>query len=242
VTTVVALQDVDICNMGLGYLGISTQIQSIAPPDNNEQAKNCAFWYPKCLAELLQIAPWSFAYKNAVLASDSSLAGASGTVGGTFAFPGWPYAYVYPNDCLQAIAVTTYSGQRLGPAFWSNWWWPITGMTYAIPKIPYKIVQSTANPGQQMILCDVPSSSTSPLYIFYIEYVTNTAQFTPLFCNALAFEIGYRVGMSLRSANPQKVQFCQAAAKQARLEALAQVLNESQQDMERDSPSTMARW
>lgn len=241
-TSVPTYADVDYCNMGLGYLGISTQIQSITPPDATEQAKACAFWYPKCLAETLQLAPWSFAYTSKVLASDSSLAGASGTVGGTYAFPGWPYAYQYPNDCLQAIAVTTYAGQRLGPAFWSNWWWPITGMTYAIPKIPYKVVQSIANPNSQMILCDVPSSSTSPLYIFYIQYVTNTQLFTPLFGNALAFDIGYRVGMTLRSANPQKVQFCQAAAKQARLEALAQVLNESQQDLERDSPSTQAKW
>ena len=114
-------------------------------------------------------------------------------------------------------------------------------MTYAIPKVPYKIVQSVANPGELMILCDLPSSAQSPVYLFYIQNVTNSSQFTPLFNNALA-DIGYRVGMALRSANPQKVQFCQAAAKQARLEALAQALNEMQEDQERDSPSVMARW
>jgi hypothetical protein len=241
-TTVTTLADVDYCNMGLSYLGISTQIQSINPPDNNEQAKSCSFWYDKCRAELLQMAPWTFAYTSQVLATDPSLAGASGTVGGTFAFPGWPYAYQYPNDCLQAIAVTTYAGQRLGPAFWSNWWWPISGFTYAIPKIPYKIVQSVANPGERMILCDVPTTPTSPVYLFYIQNVTNTQLFSPLFGNALAYDIGYRVGMTIRSANQQKVQFCQAAAKQARLEALAQALNEMQQDLERDSPSVQARW
>ncbi len=239
-TAVAALADVDIANMGLSYLGISTQLQALT--DQSEQAKACAFWYPKCLAELLQMAPWSFAYTNIVLASDPSLAGASGTIGGTYAFPGWPYAYVYPNDCLQAIAVTTYAGQRLGPAFWSNWWWPISGMTYAIPKIPYKIVQSQAFPNQQMILCDLPSSATSPVYLFYIQNVTNTALFTPLFIQALASDIGWKVGMALRSANPQKVQYCQAMSKQARLEALAQTLNEMQGDQQRDSPSTQARW
>jgi hypothetical protein len=241
-TSVTALAPVDLCNMGLSYLGISTQIQSITPPDGTEQAKVCAFWYDKCRQELLQIAPWSFAYTSVILASDASLAGASGTIGSTYAFPGWRYAYQYPNDCLQAIAVTTYAGLRLGPAFWSNWWWPVSGMTYAIPKIPYKIVQSVANPGQQMILCDLPSSATSPVYLFYIQNVTNTQQFTPLFNNGLAFDIGYRAGLTMRSANLQKVQFCQAAAKTARLEALAQALNEFQQDQERDSPSVMARW
>jgi len=158
------------------------------------------------------------------------------------AFPGWPYAYQYPNDCLQAVAVTTYAGQRLGPAFWSNWWWPTSGMTYAIPKIPYKIVQSQANPGDQMILCDVPSSASSPLYLIYIQCITNTAQFSPLFCDALSASVGWKVGMSIRSANPQKVQYCQAMATKARLEALAQALNSMQEDPERDSPSIMARW
>jgi hypothetical protein len=115
-------------------------------------------------------------------------------------------------------------------------------MTYAIPKIPYKIVQSQAFPNQQMILCDLPSSATSPVYLFYIQNVTNTALFTPLFIQALASDIGWKVGMALRSANPQKVQYCQAMSKQARLEALAQTLNEMQGDQQRDSPSTQARW
>jgi hypothetical protein len=241
-TTVTVLADVDVCNMGLSHLGISTQIQSINPPDNTEQAKLAAFWYPKSRDQLLKSAPWDFAYTSVVLQTDPSLAGASGTIGGTYAFPGWPYAYVYPNDCLQAIAVTTYAGQRLGPAFWSSWWWPTSGFTYSIPKIPYKIVQSQANPGQKMILCDVQSASTSPIYLFYIQCVTNTALFDSMFADALGFDLGWRIGMGLRSANPQKVQYCQAMAKQMRLEALAQVLNQSQQDQEADSPSTKARW
>lgn len=238
--TITAISETDHANMALSNLGISTQLQSLS--DANEQGKACKFWYPKCRDVLLQIAPWNFAYTSVVLQTDGSLAGASGTVGGTFAFPGWPYAYVYPNDCLQPIAVTTYAGQRLGPAFWGNYWWPYQATNMSIPKIPYKIVQSVANPGQLMILCDVLATPTSPLYLFYIQCVTNTAQFDPMFSDALGFYLGWRVGMTLRSANPQKVQYCQAAAKQARLEALAQALNASQQDRERDSPSVLARW
>lgn len=241
-TSVLSLAPVDLCNMGLSYLGISTQIQSITPPDPNEQAKTCAFWYDICRQELLQIAPWPFAYTSVALASDSSLAGPPGTIGGTMAFPGWRYAYQYPNDCLQPIAVTTSAGQRFGSTYWNGWWYPSAGIGYSVPKIPYKIVQSTANPGDQMILCDLPSSGSSPIYLFYIQNITNTAQFSPLFNNALAFDIGFRVGMALRSSNPQKVQFCQASAKQARLEALAQALNSMTEDLERDSPSILARW
>lgn len=237
--TVTTLAEVDIANMGLSYLGISTQIQSFSDP--NEVAKACGFWYPKCRDQLLQLAPWPFAYTSIALASDASVAG-GGIVGTTMAFPGWRYAYQYPNDCLQAIAVTTIAGQRVGAAAWSNYWWPTSGMTYAIPKIPYAIVQSQANPGQQMILCDVPASATSPLYLFYIQAITNTAQFSALFCDGLSASVGWKVGMALRSANPQKVQYCQAMAKQSKLEALAQALNSMHQDPERDSPSVMARW
>lgn len=238
--SVTTLAPVDIANMALSFLSISTQIQAFT--DQNEQAKACGFWYPICLNQLLQLAPWPFAYTSVALASDASLAGPTGTVGASMAFPGYSYAYQYPNDCLQPIAVTTIAGQRLGPAFWSNYWWPTSGMTYAIPKIPYKIVQSTANPGSQMILTDVKANASSPLYLFYIQAIDNTALFSPLFIDALAFHIGWRVGMSLRSANAQKVQYCEAKAKGARLEALAQALNSMQQDQERASPSVMARW
>lgn len=238
--TITPLAEVDIANMALSYLGISDQLQALT--DQSEQGKSCAFWYPKSRNMLLQMAPWNFAYTSVVLQADQSLAGPAGSIGSTVAFPGWRYAYVYPNDCLQAVAVTTYAGQRTGQAFWSGFWFPSMGMqNFAVQKIPYKIVQSSANPGQQMILCDILGSSSSPLYLFYIQCVTNTAQFDPLFCDALAFDIGWRVGMTLRSANPQKVQYCQAAAKQARLEAMAQAMNAMQQDFERESPSTLAR-
>ena len=73
-TSVKALAPVDLCNMGLSYRE-SPLIKSIAPPDNSEQAKSCAFWYDICRQELLQLAPWSFAYTSAVLAVDASLAG-----------------------------------------------------------------------------------------------------------------------------------------------------------------------
>jgi hypothetical protein len=240
--TVQTLAEVDYCNMGLSHLGITTQIQSINPPDATEQAKLSAFWYPKSRDMLLKAAPWDFAYTSVVLASDASVAGPAGTLGTTVAFPGYRYAYVYPNDCLQAVAVTTYAGQRAGASFWCAYWLPSYGLNYSLPKIPYKIVQSQANPGQKMIVCDIQSTSSSPLYLLYIQGVTNTGLFDPMFGDALGFDMGWRLGMGLRSANPQKVQYCQQVAKQMRLEALAQVLNQAQQDHERDSPSVQARW
>lgn len=221
-----ALADVDICNMALSHLSISQSIQSLEPPDQSVEAQVCAFWYPKMRNWLLRIAPWNFAYVNQVLASDATT------------FPGYQYAYQYPSDCLQLIAVTTQYGMRFGSQFWSNYWCqsPVFG---SIPKVPTKVVQSTAVPGEQAILCDL--SPTSPVYAFYIQCVTNTALFDVLFSDCLSLYVASRIGGPLR-ANLQKVAAVASAAQMMRLQALAQSMNESQQDPERVSPSISARW
>ena len=228
-TAITAPTEVSLCNMALGHLGISTPIQSMT--DGTQQANVCSFWYPICLAETLKMAPWNFALTTlSPLVVDATV------------LPGWPYAYAYPNDCLQIIAVTTFAGQRLGPAFWANWWYPYPSMTYAIPKVPYKIAQSTATPGALAVFCDIMQTTTQPLYFFYTQNVTNPALFDALFQMALSYNIAWRIGGPLRVANAQKIQYCQASYEQSRLQAVAQALNEMQQDQERDSVSTMARW
>lgn len=226
-TAIASLSDVDHCNMALSHLSISATVQSINPPDQTPYAQACAFWYPKMRNWLLRMAPWNFAYVNQALASD------------TTKFPGWAYAYQYPNDCLELIAVTTQYGQRFGPQFWSSFWWPQSPMTGAIPKIPSKVVQSTGVPGQKAILCDL--APTSPVYAFYIQCVTNTQLFDALFSDCLSLYLASRIGGPLR-ANIQKVAAIAEAAQMMRLQALAQTMNESQQDQERVSPSISARW
>lgn len=235
-TARVALADVDICSMALSHLSISTGIQSINPPDpGSEAAKVCAFWYPKMRDMVLQDAPWNFAYTYTTLASDAS----SVPTYPNYAYPGWPFAYTYPNDALQPIGVATYAGLRLGPAFWAAYWYPYPNTNLGLPKIPFRLAQSTATPGQQVVLCDLPP--TSPVYLFYIQCVTDTAMYDALFCDMLSFYIAARVGGPLR-ANLQKVQAAAQAAAMARASALAQHLNASQQDLERASPSVQARW
>lgn len=224
-TAISALADVDIASMALSHLSLSTTIRSLNPPDDSAAAQTCAFWYPKCRNELLQSAPWNFAFTSTLLTSDST------------ALPGWSFAYQYPNDCLQPIAVTTAAGQRLGAAFWTNWWWPYPSQNYALPKIPFKVVRSQGVPGQLAILADV---GNTPVYLFYIQCVTDTAMFDPMFSTTLSYLLGGRAGGPLR-ADLQKVQMCLQIYKQMRLETLAQHLNAAQQDPARDSPSVLAR-
>jgi hypothetical protein len=227
-TAITADSEVDVCNMALSHLGVSNGIQSFT--DQTEQAKACAFWYPRCRDQLLKSAPWDFAYTYLALASD-----ASNLPGTLFAYPGWSFAYQFPNDCLQAVAVVTAYGERAGRAYWYSHWGYPTGP--AFPKIPYKIAQSTSIAGQKVVLCDLPA----PMYLFYIQCVTDTSMFDAMFTDALSFRIGWRIGGVLRGANSGKIQYCQSMSESLRLQALAQCMNQAQQDPERQSPSVLAR-
>jgi hypothetical protein len=225
--------------MAISHLGISNQIQSLEPPDQTNQAQIAAFWYPKCRDELLQSAPWNFAYNDLALVQEP-LPSQTGPQFG-YAAPGWRYSYQYPGDCLQPIAVTTIAGQRFGPQFWTGYWWPSAAITPTIPKIPYRIEESQANPGQLCILCDFLATQQSPLYLFYIQSVTSTAQFDPMFCTALSYLLGWRAGGALRSSQ-DRISYCMQMYEKLKAQALAQHLNANQQDLERDSPSIVARW
>jgi hypothetical protein len=234
-----ALADVDIWNMALSHLGVSQTVQSLNPPDQSLPAQVGAFWYPKCRDELLQSAPWNFAYWNTNLVQEAVPSQTGPQLG--YAAPGWQYSYQYPQDCLQPIAITTLAGQRFGPQFWTGYWWPSVGMTLTLPKIPFKLAESAANPGSMCILCDLLATAQSPLYLFYIREVTNTAFFDPMYGSALAYLCGLRGGGALR-ADRQKIADCETRYGSMRAQALAQHLNAAQQDLERDSPSIIARW
>lgn len=218
-TAVTALADVDICSMALSHLGISQTIQSLDPPDQSAQGQACAFWYPKMRNWLLQNAPWNFAYVAQILASDATT------------IPGWTYAYQYPNDCLQGIAVSTSAGRRLVSSSWFSYWNAFNG---SVPKVPWQVMQSQV--AGKAILCDI----ASPAYLFYIQCVTDTSLMSPMFIDCLSFYVASRIGNPLRS-DLKRVQLCAQAAEGMRLQALAQCLNEAQEDQERVSPSISVR-
>lgn len=229
-TSVTALSEVDIANMALSNLGIAIGIQSFN--DKTAEAKACAFWYPKVRDQLLRSAPWNFAYGYQILASDGSQ-----VPGTNFAYPGWGFAYQYPNDCLQAVAVTTQYGMRFGRYYWGCHWGYPYGQTWpGTPKIPFIIAQSTANAAQKIILTDLGS----PAFLWYIREVTDTSMYDPLFSDGFAGLLGAKIGGTLKAA-PDKIGQANQMAKAACGSALAQCMNEAQQDPARDSPSITCR-
>ena len=83
---------VDVWNMALGHLGVTTTIAS--PTENTKERKTMSRYYDVALEATLRDRNWPFAtkYKNPGLVTDFT-ADDDATLE-------WDYAYRYPTDCL----------------------------------------------------------------------------------------------------------------------------------------------
>ena len=218
------MADIDIINMGLGRLGIGYMVKSITPPDDNQIAGTAAFWYPQARNQLLRRGAWSWCRKGVALA----LIDATGTY-----YPGYQYIYEYPSDCQSLKAVTTSAGNR-NTTYAGNWWWNSQAAVGGPARIPYEVI-SLADGSGKAIATDISNA-----YALYFFYQTLTDTYDDLFIDALAWRFGAEAGGPLK-ASPQLVQQARKYAQEAYMEALAQALNEEQQDYEKDSVSILIR-
>lgn len=81
---------IDICNIALGYLGLSP-INSLS--GNSENARICNLYYDLTRKELLEALNWSFAQRTELLTLT------------TDKVDGWKYVYGYPSNCLKIISI-----------------------------------------------------------------------------------------------------------------------------------------
>ncbi len=215
--------EVDISNMALYRVGSSIRITSLNEQiEKTEPVRQAGFWYPIVRDQVLATAPWGFARKSVALASVTDTT-----------FPGWSYVYEYPSDCIQAVAICDAGGLR-GPAFWWDSWNSRNNAISSVEKIPFQI-GTRADGNSNVIMTDIPSA-----YLFYIFRQTVTATFTPLFVDAFAWKFGSELGSTV-NANAARVTRCLQMYQPTLDRAMAQMMNESQQDKERDSPSIQAR-
>jgi len=84
---------VDICNMALMRIGVSTIIADIN--EGSQESNVCAQFFDATLDYILRDYPWNFAEVRVTLAQ---AAGDPPT--------NWAFKYAYPSDCLAAIAIT----------------------------------------------------------------------------------------------------------------------------------------
>jgi hypothetical protein len=80
------------CNLALGELR-APPIADIA--EDTTEARECARYYPQCLAILLERHDWSFANRRATLAQ----------LGTNDRSSEWAYAYALPSDCAKPLRI-----------------------------------------------------------------------------------------------------------------------------------------
>lgn len=168
---------VDICNLALGHLGDTATVASIDPPEGSPQAEHCARFYPIARDSLLELHFWNFAMRRVQLAQLN------------MPWPEWRYAYALPADCMNAISVLPpdayddYS-TRFVPTdapYYAHNYSPVIAAGRYVPQ-PYTIETLPDGTG-------VLYTNTENAVLRYTAYVTDTAQFSPLFVMTLTWHL-----------------------------------------------------
>lgn len=166
--------EVDICNISLGRLGDSANIQSINPPDGSAQAEHCMRFYPIARDSLMEMHSWGFCVRRVALASLASNPAS-----------GWGFAYIQPTDILNTIGVLDPNAQddlSVGIAYPSQWnEVPLTNGGVYTPQ-PFQL-ESLAD-GTDILLTNQANA-----VLRYTARVTDTAKFSPLFTDCLTWSL-----------------------------------------------------
>jgi hypothetical protein len=167
---------VDICNIALSHIGDVAQVSSIAPPDGSAQAAYCATFYPLALSALLEMANWGFA---TVRSTTAPVTNPSTT---------WSFAYAYPADLVNMIAVlpqcalddyTANFGER-------HHEWDAPAPDFANPAaniyVPQRYEVEQDGEGNLIIL-----TNTCGAVFRYTIQVYDPTRFSPLFTLTLSY-------------------------------------------------------
>lgn len=212
---------VDIANMALYRVGSSIRITSLDESvEKSEAVRQAGFWYPIVRDQVIASAPWGFARKSVALAAVADTT-----------FPGWQFVYQYPTDCIQAVAVCDAGGLR-SSSFWLSWWgWPTS---FIAPKVPFQ-VGSRADGSANVLMTDIDQA-----YLYYIFRQPLTATYTPLAVDAMGWKLAGELGSAV-NANPARVTRAEQMYQPTLDRAMAQMMNEAQQDVAQDSASISVR-
>lgn len=161
--------DVQICNLALAHLGDEANVASISPPDQSAQASYCATFYPLALSMVLTDHDWQFAIKTVTLAQVSN----SNSL--------WKYCYQLPSDFMNVSALFDVNAID-----------DLNGLPATGSQQTYTIELSDSGLG-------VLYTNQYGAMLKYTALVTNTAQFSPGFVEALSWRLAaYLAGPILK--------------------------------------------
>lgn len=223
----------DIYNLALSYLDSSQRVLSLT--DNSAQAGYCNAFYARSRQLVLEQCYWSFATRAVqltLLADQENL-----PAGQPLYYPGWRFIYARPTDCLKAQAVTTQYGLRANP-FFSYWWYPIGAQSWGPYRPPWIEALDYVNiPTGQSI--DILTDQDDAWLVETIDPPDVTI-LPETFISCVAWQLAAQIA-GPASANQKAKEIAIKMAPLALSRALAQNLNEMQEDPYPDSPSIQAR-
>lgn len=169
--------EVDIANLALAYLGDTATLSSLNPPEGSAQADHCHRFYPVARDTLLQMHNWNFASKRIALSQVTN------------PWTNWKYAYGYPSDCLDAVAILPPDAEDdYSTRFVPNDT-PYYGLNYspviaAGRYVPQSYVMETNDVGQRVIY-----TNQEDAILRYQSLVYDTTKFSPLFTMTLVWHL-----------------------------------------------------
>lgn len=171
--------DVDVCNLGLGFIGADAIIASIDPPDGTVEAGHCARLYPIARRELINSHPWTFAKTRAQLAQVTN----DSTV--------WQFAYALPSNCINPLRILTLD--VITAAGFFPWVCP-----YPLPEeLGFFTERGSAD---YQVEGGVLRTNQPEAVLLYTRDITDANQFPPNFVTALAALLGaYLAGPIIKS-------------------------------------------
>lgn len=206
------MNEVEICNIALGNLGITEYITSL--DEAVKEAETCKVYYnfvrERCLASF----PWPFAMRRAVLVELAEEP----------ARDGWAYIYGLPAGCLQERKIwPVLDNPDLQDLYGDSV--SITGLRNprADQRIPFAVEKSSLTEGR-VVLCDLPSP-----VLFYTADVTDPVLYPTLFVDAFSWWLSRSLALPLTG----KVALADRAWKLAMLaiqEAQAAAMSGQQED------------
>lgn len=162
---------VEICNMALARIGVSSFISNLNEPSN--EARVCSLFYEPMRDFALRDGLWNFAKKQQQLAD-------AGTPPEQ-----WSFKYALPDDFLKARFIWM-PGTPVLPGTYE-----VPGQTIFIQeqRVRFEIALSG---GQKVLYCNQPEAE-----LVYTARVEDTTLYDPIFVSALSYLLASEIAMPL---------------------------------------------
>jgi hypothetical protein len=210
-----------ICNMALGFAGVTAWITSIDGKQASAQA--CKVYYAEYRDDLLTEFKWDFATRRQVL---TALVGVTRS--------GWAYAAALPDDFLEMDELMPYAApgvnsyNAISPPYQGR-------QLRADERVPYAIEDAQDGTGNQLLLMDLPQATA-----IYTAAIDNPRSHTKAFDKALAWALSVPLCLALRS-DPAAAQRLEAKAVREINNAVAKTMRRKQEDPEPKSEFEASR-